>query len=89
MISIELTQAKLEVMASDSLAGMLAKKNIFSPCEVTLAFPQTSLRWKEENGGPDSLILPEHCLPLLIDNILYLKDKGFDIKIEMPIKEKE
>ena len=88
-MDITLTQSQLEIMASRSLIGLLAKKKIFSPCEITLIFPQTTLRWKEENGGPDSLILPEHCLPLLIKDILFLKDQGFDIKIEMPVQEKE
>lgn len=76
---------KVEDIASFCLEGFLLKYLDNLNCkEVKLVFPQTTIEWKNLHGGPDSLVIYEHNIPLLLESILRLIDKGIKVIVDMP-----
>ena len=87
-VEFTVDKAFMEVCATSSLSGALIDKvgvdNWPKLKKVHLVFPQTTMGWKRENGGPDVWILMEHSVALLVSNILQLQRMGIQITMDMP-----
>lgn len=85
LLNILIDQKFLETCATGTLLGTIFQQNPEStyPEEVVLIFPQTTLGWRRKNGGPDQLIVNEFVIPLLIEDILHLKEHGVQVRVEM------
>lgn len=47
---------------------------------VRLVFPQTSLSWRRDHGGPDVWMMPEYTLPELLRCVQFLA-KNFGVEV--------
>ena len=87
--TITIDEKFLQLCGSGTLVGAIIKE--VGPekyqflSKLILIFPQTTPRWKKENGGPKEFIVYEHNIPSLINDILSMQDSGrLDIDIRIP-----
>jgi len=78
-VRLELNEDRLSRMASASLIGMTVSDDTK---KVTLVFPETSLRWREQHGGPAIYLLPEYVVACLLEDIVWMMKRGIEIVIE-------
>lgn len=85
MINIDVTDTFLQNFGSHSLIGYMTANGLFNHINqrIQLIFPQTNNEYKKKHG-PRDYIINEHNIPLLIKDILFLKNQGFDICVTMP-----
>ena len=80
-VRLELDEDQLSRMASASLIGLTVSADTK---KVTLVFPQTSLRWREQHGGPAIYLLPEYVVACLLEDIVRMTKRGIEVVIETP-----
>jgi hypothetical protein len=69
---IKISKKALETFGSNSLEGHIMNEFNELPKELRIEFEQTSIGWRREHGGPDSIIIPEFVPMVLCESILYL-----------------
>jgi len=52
--------------------------------ELELVFPQTTFSWKKNHGGPKEIICYEYSVPLLLESILTLVERGVSVSVSLP-----
>lgn len=83
MVCIDIDGENVSSFGADSIEGKAFELNNWSmPQEITLRFSQTSQKWKNENGGPDTWLVPEHVIPVLIASVNQLTRRGCQVHIE-------
>jgi hypothetical protein len=82
---IEITEKFLESCGTRTLVGTIFSQVGHWPTKVVLVFPQTSLGWRQHNGGPKHYVMPEYTIPLLIEDVLSLVQRGVEVSIEEKI----
>lgn len=85
-MEVRVDQKFLETCATGTLLGTVFKMSESSgglPGEVVLVFPQTSLAWRRENGGPDELIVNEFVIPCLVEDVMALLSRGVKVSVRM------
>ncbi len=82
MYIIHLTKRDLETIGTRSLEGLLLKNNMAKPAPITIRFQQSSTGWRQSNGGPEPLIIPEYVPMCLCESIVNLQAQGFTVTIE-------
>ena len=83
-LRVIIDQAFLVTAGAGTLLGTTATvSELRDLTEVELFFPQTTTAWRKENGGPDTYIMPEFSIPLLIEDILKLQEMGIEVTISM------
>ena len=92
-VRIEITEKFMELCGTSTLIGTITNlrpmEAFASLKELVLAFPQTSLRWREEHKGPAEHIAPEYALPCLLQDILRLQEWGVKVEVETFVKDPE
>ncbi len=87
MNTIDITKKDLETIGTHSLQGLLVREGFMEPGPITFRFQQSSTGWKEGNGGPDEIIMPEHVPMCLCASIASLQKKGYTITVEAFVKD--
>jgi len=82
----------LETFGTGTLMGTIVKMRGSSftrgmPKAVTLVFPETSLRWREKNGGPRLLVVTEYAVRLLVEDVLRLREMGVAVSSETTLED--
>jgi hypothetical protein len=85
---IHLTKERIETMGDHSLEGELFEIDGFpgpnkEEVELTLKFDQSSIQWRQQNGGPDLYIFPEYTIPCLMESVINLTLRGVKINIKL------
>lgn len=80
---LTLTEEKLARMATGSLYAMALMEDYSLPDKLILTFPQSTRQWREQNGGPAHLIIPEFLIPCLLEDVLKLCANGVQVEIQM------
>jgi len=83
------TKKLLAVLGSNTILGNLSNLGIHPPCNVVLAFEQSSMGWKYKNKGPDEIIVTEHVPMCLCEEMLTLTRMGYSVTIEEEIVDPE
>ena len=84
---IDITKKDLETIGTRSLEGLLVQHDMMEPGPIIFRFQQSSTGWKEGNGGPDFIIMPEHVPLCLCESIVNLQRQGFTVTIEPFVKD--
>ncbi len=84
---IDLSKRDLETIGTRSLEGLLLKHGMAEPGPITIRFQQSSTGWRQSNGGPEPLIIPEYVPMCLCESIVNLQRQGFTVTIEHFIKD--
>ncbi len=81
---VEVTEKFLETFGAGTLVGTLAqrKKDFTVPATVILVFPQATLGWCREHGGPPQWIVNEYTIRCMLEDVLKLREWGVDVKLE-------
>ena len=72
----------LEAFGTGSLVGQLDMKDGKFPEIIELQFPKSSLEFREKNNGPGQIIVNEYTIRCLLEDVLYLKEKGITIVLK-------
>lgn len=91
IVSIDIDERFLSNFGTGTLVGTLAKldrtKSICDYKEIILRFPKPSKKYLELNKSPHEIIIYDHVIPLLIEDLLHLSDLGIVYKIEFFISD--
>ena len=80
-VKIRIQKSRLDLFASGSLYDLVAI-SASEGDEVVLSFEQSTMEWKRKNGGPDVIVITEHVIPCMMEDLLMLS-KRFDVSITM------
>lgn len=87
-ITLRLDEKGLQSLATASITGrVMTMNNNNLPNEIVLEFPQTSLSWREKNGGPNEIILYEYNILCLVENLVSLIGEGVKISVREVIED--
>ena len=88
-ITIRLDEELLQGVGSSSITGRVVTEMSYKglPDEIVLEFPQSSTRWREENGGPNQIILNEYNVLCLIEDLLSLIGHGVKISVQEVVED--
>lgn len=80
---MRISKKQLETIGSASITGMLLTQKIIpnERMEIVLEFEQSSRELKEKNNGPDLIIIPEHVVMCICDDIVSLMARGYRVTI--------
>ena len=86
MKTFRISKKDLETVGGNYLWGMLANYMLENklkdfPEEVRFEFEQSSMSWKSNHNGPDSIVITEHVPMCLCADIASLSEKGIKIQI--------
>lgn len=83
MKTLRISKKQLGTIASFSLQGIALSEGLIPNDEMKLQvlFEQSTLAWKQENNGPDFLLLPEHVILCLCESIVALSVQGYKVEI--------
>lgn len=87
---VRVDQKMLETFGTRSLVGKVndhLQDLQALPNELVLEFPQTSLGWRQQHGGPDQVIMNEYVLPCFIEDILWMAEHGVKVSVSTPVRE--
>ncbi len=86
MRQVKITKKMLETAATGTLTYWVCfnkdQKSMHSQEEpVEVLFEETSLTWRSEHGGPDTVINNEFLIPCLMQDLLHLVSTGWKITV--------
>ena len=79
---IVVSETFLETFGTGTLIGSSLDDEYGLPDELVLVFPQTSLRFRETNGGPLMLVVTEYAIQCLVADVLSLRERGVAVTVE-------
>lgn len=79
---IVVSETFLETFGTGTLIGSSLDDEYGLPDELALVFPQTSLRFRETNGGPLMLVVTEYAIQCLVADVLSLRERGVAVTVE-------
>ena len=83
--TVDISEESLSHFGSFTLLGVTADPT--PPKEINLIFPETSMRWKEQHGGPNQWIVNEHVIKCLVEDILYFVQQGKTVHLGSRIED--
>jgi hypothetical protein len=66
-------------LATASLIGLVMEDGV---TELEITFLQSSLSWREKNGGPNEWIILEYNVPCLLADVVKLVERGVKVTIK-------
>lgn len=91
--TIRINEKVLETTGTGSLIGRLAIQHkdveISKLEEVILEFEQTSLRWRQNHGGPALWVSPEYAFMCFVEDLLWFHEHGVKVSVKEVLVDKE
>lgn len=89
-VTVIMDEHQLSRLGSASLTGivtseLIERHGVVCPkeVEIELVFPQSSYEYRKKNGGPRDMIIWEHNVLCLTEDILSLQRDGFKITVKI------
>lgn len=79
---IVINEQFLETCATGTLMSHALKLGVREFDRLVLVFPQTTLGWRRNHGGPRALVVLEFVIPCLIQDVLSLRAMGVIVDVD-------
>lgn len=85
-MKIKITREKMEKgFGSHSLVGLVANELggiSYAEIDLILSFEESSMHWREKNGGPHEFVITEYMVPCMMNDLLTLLRMFKSVSIE-------
>ncbi|MDO8641471.1 MAG: hypothetical protein Q7R33_08050 [Nitrosarchaeum sp.] len=81
MKTLKISKTMLETFGDHSLEGLIYKTFNEFPKDLRIEFEQSTMTWRQENKGPEEIIIPEFVPMTLCKSILSLS-KQLNLEID-------